>query len=379
MKSATSRRIRSRGRRVLSHQNAVAPAPPKKPFGMIGEAPAMLEVFGIIDRLAQSHFTALIRGESGTGKELVARALHYNSPRRAKPFIALNMAAIPHHLVESELFGHERGAFTGAHCRRPGRFEQADGGTLFLDEIGDMPLDLQTRLLRVLEDGEFFPVGALVPVKVDARIIAATHHNLEQLVAWGRFREDLYHRLNVICIRVPPLRERREDIAPLLRHFLDKASQELRCETRVLCPEAEAYLCRLDWPGNVRELENACRRVTIMAHNKDVSVDELPPELLALKNHRMPSIENWHPPFRKWVDQRLRLGEENVAWEAIKSAEGILIATALELTRGRKQDAAKLLGYGRNTLTRKLAELDVENTLDCVPDAAVRSNALGSQ
>ena len=248
---------------------------------IIGAAPAMQEVFRAIARLARSHITVLINGESGTGKELVARALHRHSPRANQPFIALNMAAIPRDLLESELFGHERGAFTGAQARRAGRFEQADGGTLFLDEIGDMPAELQTRLLRVLADGEFFPVGAHSPTKVDVRIIAATHQNLDALVAEGRFREDLYHRLNVIRIHLPALRERRQDIPLLLRHFLSEASREIKAETKLLRPDVEAYLCGLEWPGNVRQLENTCRWITVMASGKDVHLDDLPPELLS--------------------------------------------------------------------------------------------------
>jgi two-component system nitrogen regulation response regulator GlnG len=328
---------------------------------IIGEAPAMQEVFRAIARLARSHITVLINGESGTGKELVARALHRHSPRAEKPFIALNMAAIPRDLLESELFGHERGAFTGAQARRAGRFEQADGGTLFLDEIGDMSADLQTRLLRVLADGEFFPVGAHTPVKVDVRIIAATHQNLDALVAEGRFREDLFHRLNVIRIHLPPLRERRQDIPLLLRHFLKEASQELKVETKLLLPEVESYLCRLDWPGNVRQLENTCRWITVMAAGKEVHLDDLPPELLNVKVVEAgPVAETWQESFRSWVDQRLKRGDRNIAKEAIESAEGILIITALQATRGRRQEAAKLLGYGRNTLTRKIAELNLD-------------------
>lgn len=336
-----------------------APAPTKTPE-IIGEAPAMQEVFRAIARLARSHITVLINGESGSGKELVARALHRHSPRAGKPFIALNMAAIPHDLLESELFGHERGAFTGAQNRRAGRFEQADGGTLFLDEIGDMPADLQTRLLRVLADGEFFPVGAHAPVKVDVRIIAATHQNLDALVADGRFREDLFHRLNVIRIHLPPLRERRQDIPLLLRHFLNEASLELKVETKHLLPEVEAFLCKLDWPGNVRQLENTCRWITVMAAGKDVHLDDLPPELLQTKSEAVPVSNSWEESFRQWVDQRLRQGEHNIAKEAIESAEGILITTALLVTRGRRQEAAKLLGYGRNTLTRKISELNLD-------------------
>jgi two-component system nitrogen regulation response regulator GlnG len=341
-------------------QEREIPAAPEKTPEIIGEAPAMQEVFRAIARLARSHITVLINGESGTGKELVARALHRHSPRADKPFIALNMAAIPRDLLESELFGHERGAFTGAQGRRAGRFEQADGGTLFLDEIGDMPADLQTRLLRVLADGEFFPVGAHAPTKVDVRIIAATHQNLDSLVAEGRFREDLYHRLNVIRIHLPPLRERRQDIPLLLRHFLKEASQELKVETKALLPDVEAYLCRLDWPGNVRQLENTCRWITVMAAGKEVHLDDLPPELLQTKTEATPVIDGWQEAFRQWVDQRLKQGGHNVAKDAIESAEGILITTALQVTRGRRQEAAKLLGYGRNTLTRKIAELNLD-------------------
>ncbi len=343
-----------------SRQEQGQPETPEKTPEIIGEAPAMQEVFRAIARLARSHITVLINGESGTGKELVARALHRHSPRADKPFIALNMAAIPRDLLESELFGHERGAFTGAQARRAGRFEQADGGTLFLDEIGDMPADLQTRLLRVLADGEFFPVGAHAPVKVDVRIIAATHQNLDTLVAEGRFREDLFHRLNVIRIHLPPLRERRQDIPLLLNHFLKEASQELKVETKVLLRDVEDYLCRLDWPGNVRQLENTCRWITVMAAGKEVHLDDLPPELLSSKASTPAVIDNWEDCFRQWVDKRLRRGDRNVAKEAIDSAEGILIATALQFTRGRRQEAAKLLGYGRNTLTRKISELSLD-------------------
>ncbi|MFN5746333.1 MAG: nitrogen regulation protein NR(I) [Methylococcaceae bacterium] len=337
-------------------------SPPEATPEIIGAAPAMQEVFRAIARLARSHITVLINGESGTGKELVARALHRHSPRAAKPFIALNMAAIPRDLLESELFGHERGAFTGAQARRAGRFEQADGGTLFLDEIGDMPAELQTRLLRVLADGEFFPVGAHAPIKVDVRIIAATHQNLDSLVAEGRFREDLYHRLNVIRIHLPPLRERRQDVPLLLKHFLKEASIEIKAETKILRPDVEAYLCGLDWPGNVRQLENTCRWITVMAAGKDVHLDDLPPELLHV--NREPSAagitEDWQNALRQWVDERLKTGQRNIAKDAIDSAEGVLITTALGLTRGRRQEAAKLLGYGRNTLTRKIAELNLD-------------------
>lgn len=347
--------------RTLRQEQEPAPAPAATPE-IIGAAPSMQEVFRAIARLARSHITVLINGESGTGKELVAKALHRHSPRAGQPFIALNMAAIPRDLLESELFGHERGAFTGAQARRAGRFEQADGGTLFLDEIGDMPAELQTRLLRVLSDGEFFPVGAHAPVKVDVRIIAATHQNLAALVAEGRFREDLYHRLNVIRIHLPPLRERRQDIPLLLRHFLNEASLEIKAEVKILRPEVEAFLCDLGWPGNVRQLENTCRWITVMAAGQDVHLDDLPPELLQ-PAQEAPAIQregDWREALRGWVDEQLKLGHMNIAKEAIESAEGILITTALGATRGRRQDAARLLGYGRNTLTRKIVELNLD-------------------
>jgi len=354
------RRACIHGQRSRKEQpQAAAPAPEKSPE-IIGEAPAMQEVFRAIARLARSHITVLINGESGTGKELVARALHRHSPRVDKPFIALNMAAIPRDLLESELFGPERGAFTGAQARRAGRFEQADGGTLFLDEIGDMPAELQTRLLRVLADGEFFPVGAHAPVKVDVRIIAATHQNLETLVHEGRFREDLFHRLNVIRVHIPPLRERRQDIPLLLRHFLKEASTELNVEPKTLLPEVEELLCKLDWPGNVRQMENTCRWITVMAAGREVHVDDLPPELLQAKPEAVPVNGVWEEVFKHWVDAQLKKGDRNIAKEAIDQAESILITTALQFTRGRRQEAAKLLGYGRNTLTRKVSELNLD-------------------
>jgi two-component system nitrogen regulation response regulator GlnG len=354
------RRACSHGQRNRKEQAKPAPAQPEKTPEIIGEAPAMQEVFRAIARLARSHITVLINGESGTGKELVARALHRHSPRVDKPFIALNMAAIPKDLLESELFGHERGAFTGAQARRAGRFEQADGGTLFLDEIGDMPAELQTRLLRVLADGEFFPVGAHAPVKVDVRIIAATHQNLETLVHEGRFREDLFHRLNVIRVHIPPLRERRQDIPLLLKHFLKEASTELNVEPKTLLPEVEELLCKLDWPGNVRQMENTCRWITVMAAGREVHIDDLPPELLQAKPEALPANGIWEEVFKQWVDTQLKKGDRNIAKEAIDQAESILITTALQFTRGRRQEAAKLLGYGRNTLTRKVSELNLD-------------------
>ncbi len=326
---------------------------------IIGEAPAMQEVFRAIGRLARSNITVLINGESGTGKELVAKALHRHSPRNKSPFIALNMAAIPKDLMESELFGHEKGAFTGAQARRAGRFEQADGGTLFLDEIGDMPAELQTRLLRVLADGEFYPVGAHAPVKVDVRIIAATHQNLETLVAEGRFREDLFHRLNVIRIHLPSLRERSQDIPLLMRHFLTQAANELNTEIKTLKPETEALLCTLDWPGNVRQLENICRWLTVMASSREIHIDDLPPELWRASEEKRTAEGNWETTFRNWVDQQLITGRQEIAKVTIPAVESILINAALNYTGGKRNEAATLLGYGRNTLTRKIKELNL--------------------
>lgn len=327
---------------------------------IIGEAPAMQEVFRAIGRLARSHITVLINGESGTGKELVAKALHRHSPRAKNPFIALNMAAIPKDLMESELFGHEKGAFTGAQVRRAGRFEQANGGTLFLDEIGDMPAELQTRLLRVLADGEFYPVGAHLAVKVDVRIIAATHQDLETLVDQGRFREDLFHRLNVIRIHIPPLRERKQDIPLLLRHFLHQAASELGVEIKTLKPEAEAFLSTLEWPGNVRQLENSCRWLTVMASGREIHLHDLPPELLNTSSEKDTKGTDWESLLRNWVDQQLLTKEAEVAKQTIPAVETILIKAALNFTHGKRHEAAILLGYGRNTLTRKIKELGIE-------------------
>ncbi|NRP96025.1 Nitrogen regulation protein NR(I) [Marinobacterium sp. xm-g-59] len=327
---------------------------------IIGEEPAMQEVFRAIGRLSHSPITVLINGESGTGKELVAHALHRHSPRAGNEFIPLNMAAIPHDLIESELFGHEKGAFTGAQASRRGRFEQADGGTLFLDEIGDMPADTQTRLLRVLADGEFYRVGGHTPVKVDVRIIAATHQNLENLVKEGKFREDLFHRLNVIRVHIPSLNERREDIPRLARHFLSRSAKELGVETKILKPETERFLRDLTWPGNVRQLENTCRWITVMASGREVLVSDLPPELLESSNERPVVHGNWEQALRGWADQRLFEGERGILKEAERQFEQVLIETALKHTGGRKRDASELLGWGRNTLTRKLKELGIE-------------------
>jgi len=349
-------------RRALAHaeeqmQDSPTQAPePELNTEIIGEAPAMQEVFRAIGRLSQSNITVLINGESGTGKELVARALHRHSPRRDNTFIALNMAAIPRDLIESELFGHEKGAFTGAGGQRQGRFEQANGGTLFLDEIGDMPAETQTRLLRVLADGEFYRVGGHTPVKVDVRIIAATHQNLEGLVEENRFREDLFHRLNVIRIHIPKLSERREDIPKLTQYFFRKAATELGVEPKILLPETEKYLATLEWPGNVRQLENTARWITVMASGREVHVEDLPPELMEAASSESPSGD-WDKALRYWADQALARGQNDILAEAVPAFERALIETALKHTAGRKRDAANLLGWGRNTLTRKLKEL----------------------
>lgn len=324
---------------------------------IVGEAPAMQEVFRAIGRLARSNITVLINGESGTGKELVAQALHRHSPRRQAPFIALNMAAIPKELLESELFGHEKGAFTGAHVQRKGRFEQANGGTLFLDEIGDMPIELQTRLLRVLSDGEFFRVGGHSGVKVDVRIIAATHQNLEKLVERGDFREDLFHRLNVIRIHIPSLRERREDIPALVGYFLNKAAKELNMSTKSVSPDVEVYLSQMPWPGNVRQLENTCRWLTVMSPGQVVQMDDLPVELSAdhAEGNGLQGSD-WQQLFRQWAASRALSGQEGVLADVVPLIEQLLMEVALEKTAGKRQEAAKLLGWGRNTLTRKLKE-----------------------
>lgn len=328
---------------------------------IIGEAPAMQEVFRAIGRLSHSNITVLINGESGTGKELVAHALHRHSPRSARPFIPLNMAAIPKDLIESELFGHEKGAFTGAQAARRGRFEQADGGTLFLDEIGDMPADTQTRLLRVLADGEFYRVGGHTPVKVDVRIIAATHQNLERLVKEGRFREDLFHRLNVIRIHIPKLAERREDIPRLARHFLAHSAEELAVEPKILKSETEQFLCDLPWPGNVRQLENICRWLTVMASGREVLISDLPTELVESQEEGVPVSGSWEQALRVWADQQLSRGQQAILNEAVPQFERAMIEVALKHTAGRRRDAAQLLGWGRNTLTRKIKELGMDS------------------
>ncbi|WP_373387073.1 nitrogen regulation protein NR(I) [Pseudomonas alcaligenes] len=351
--------VKRANQHAQEQQSLEAPAALSRTPEIIGEAPAMQEVFRAIGRLSHSNITVLINGESGTGKELVAHALHRHSPRAAAPFIALNMAAIPKDLMESELFGHEKGAFTGAANQRRGRFEQADGGTLFLDEIGDMPADTQTRLLRVLADGEFYRVGGHTPVKVDVRIIAATHQNLESLVQAGKFREDLFHRLNVIRIHIPRLADRREDIPTLARHFLARAAQELAVEPKLLKSETEDYLKHLPWPGNVRQLENTCRWITVMASGREVHIDDLPPELLTQPQENAPAA-NWEQGLRQWADQALARGQSSLLDSAVPAFERIMIETALKHTAGRRRDAAVLLGWGRNTLTRKIKELGMK-------------------
>lgn len=325
---------------------------------IIGAAPAMQEVFRAIGRLSRSNITVLITGDSGTGKELVAQALHRHSPRADQPFVALNMAAIPHDLLESELFGHEKGAFTGAQAQRTGRFEQSDNGTLFLDEIGDMPAKMQTRLLRVLADGEFYRVGGRMPVRVDVRIIAATHQDLEQRVKEGTFREDLFHRLNVIRIKLPALRERREDIRLLMNHFLQQTATELAVERKILIADTEEYLKQQSWPGNVRQVENLCRWLTVMAAGQEIRVEDLPEELKQANEYQQSASGSWERLLKQWADQRMASGGEGVLNEVMPVFEQIMIESALACTGGRKQDAARLLGWGRNTLTRKIKEFE---------------------
>jgi len=354
--------------RALTHSTEHASVTPEevkvKAPEIIGEAPSMQEVFRAIGRLSRSSISVLINGQSGTGKELVAGALHKHSPRKEKPFIAINMAAIPKDLIESELFGHEKGAFTGAAGVRQGRFEQANGGSLFLDEIGDMPLDVQTRLLRVLADGQFYRVGGHSPVQVDVRIIAATHQDLELLVQKGDFREDLFHRLNVIRVHLPPLSQRREDIPQLARHFLSSAAKEIAVEPKVLTLETAKKLSELPWPGNVRQLENTCRWLMVMASGQEILPQDLPPELIKEPNKSNTDLSgetgDWQASLKNWINLRLKEGESNLLTEVQPAFERILLETALEHTNGHKQEAAKRLGWGRNTLTRKLKELAME-------------------
>jgi len=331
---------------------------------ILGQAQSMQEVFRAIGRLSQSAATVLITGESGTGKELVARALHRHSPRAAKPFIAINTAAMPKDLLESELFGHERGAFTGAQTMRRGRFEQAESGTLFLDEIGDMPADLQTRLLRVLSDGTFYRVGGHQPIRASVRVIAATHQDLEARVKEGLFREDLYHRLNVIRLRLPSLRERREDIPLLARYFLAKSARDLGVEPKRLSDAAMAFLCGQSFPGNVRQIENLCHWLTVMAPTQVIEMGDLPPEL---RDEAPVAESDWLAALAREVDRMLARGESAIMDTLSKRFERTLIGKALAHTGGRRIEAANLLGIGRNTITRKVTELGLHDK-DAPPD-----------
>ncbi len=325
---------------------------------IIGQAPAMQEVFRAIGRLSSSNVTVLINGPSGSGKELIAQALHQHSPRAHRQFVPLNVAAIPGELIESELFGHEKGAFTGASGRRVGRFEQSNGGTLFLDEIGDMPMKMQTRLLRVIAEGEFHRVGGYDPIKVDVRIIAATHQQLEELVRKGKFREDLFHRLNVIRVHVPGLADRREDIPLLAAHFMERATREIGEESKQFDIQTLDYLSNLPWPGNVRQLENTCRWLAVMVTGRRVLVDDLPPELKG--EGAEPRALSWEAALADWVGAALSSNRARpILEEALPAFERALIQTALKHTGGRRKEAAELLGWGRNTLTRKIAELDL--------------------
>jgi two-component system nitrogen regulation response regulator GlnG len=348
-------------RRALQQSQRKNASPEELPEApdILGQAPAMQEVFRAIGRLSQSHATVLINGESGTGKELVAHALHRHSPRADKPFVAINTAAIPKDLLESELFGHERGAFTGATATRHGRFEQAEGGTLFLDEIGDMPADLQTRLLRVLSDGNFYRVGGHQPIKANVRIIAATHQNLDERVKAGLFREDLFHRLNVIRLRLPPLRERREDIPLLARHFLQKSAQELGVDPKTLSDEAIQYLTAQDFPGNVRQLENLCHWLTVMTPSQQIEVSDLPSEWRAAAAAPAAAGE-WQSALAQEVSAALKRGDQNILDTLSRKFESTLIKEALQHTGGRRIEASTLLGMGRNTLTRKIQELGLD-------------------
>jgi two-component system, NtrC family, nitrogen regulation response regulator GlnG len=318
------------------------------------------DVISLIRQVAAHDSTVLVLGESGTGKEVAARAIHDLSPRRGRPFVAVNCGAIPADLLESELFGHEKGSFTGADSQRRGRFEQADGGTLFLDEIGDMSTPLQTRLLRVLAEGEFYRVGGQTPIRVDVRVIAATHQNLQDRVARSVFREDLYHRLNVIRIELPPLRSRAEDIPELLEHYITAAAQELGVDPKTISPEALAKLASYSWPGNVRELVNLCRRLSVLAPGTQVQVEDLPHELVAA-TPAGPVDADWARALASWADRHAMNGKKPLLDEALPEFERVLIRSALKRTQGHRQEAAKLLGWGRNTLTRKLKELGMND------------------
>ena len=326
---------------------------------LIGQAPAMQEVFRSIGRLAGSSMTVLITGESGTGKELVARALHQHSPRASKPFVALNTSAIPSELLESELFGHEKGAFTGADARRIGRFEQANGGTLFLDEIGDMSPALQTRLLRVLAESEFYRVGGQMLIKVDVRVIAATNQDLARAVKESRFREDLFHRLNVIRVNTPPLRQRRDDIPLLLSHYLAESANELNAPAKVADADAIEALSNYDWPGNVRQLINATRRLTVTAPGRVITAADIPADLGGNEPTRRAAKE-WTRSLAAWAEQQLSSGTIPLVDSALPEFEETLIRIAMSQTNGHRQEAAKLLGWGRNTLARKIKALHLD-------------------
>jgi len=356
-------------RRALdeSRREAEAAESPGETPEILGHAPAMQEVFRAIGRLSQSSATVLITGESGTGKELVARALHRHSARAPKPFVAINTAAMPKDLLESELFGHERGSFTGAQQQRRGRFEQAEGGTLFLDEIGDMPAELQTRLLRVLSDGTFYRVGGHQQIKANVRVIAATHQNLEQRVREGSFREDLYHRLNVIRLRLPSLRERSEDIPLLAKSFLAASAKQLGVEPKRLSEDGLAHLSRLAFPGNVRQLENLCHWLTVMAPGQVVDVGDLPAEF---RESNAAAASDWLSALEYEAERRLARGDTGILDALGRQFERALITKALARTGGRRIEAANLLGMGRNTITRKIAELGIEDGEPAKPDAA---------
>jgi two-component system nitrogen regulation response regulator GlnG len=342
---------------VGSPTEATSPVPE-----ILGQAPAMQDVFRAIGRLSQSAATVLITGESGSGKELVARALHRHSPRSAKPFVAINTAAIPKDLLESELFGHERGAFTGADARRQGRFEQAENGTLFLDEIGDMPSELQTRLLRVLSDGFYYRVGGHQPIKANVRVIAATHQHLEERVKQGQFREDLFHRLNVIRLRLPALRERSQDIPLLARYFLSKSATELGIEAKRLTDDAMNKLAAFSFPGNVRQLENLCHWITVMAPGALVQAGDLPPELSTEASEVQLRNGDWLSHLGAEMSMRLSRGDSRILDEITPAFERVVIERALAHTGGKRIEAAELLGWGRNTLTRKIQELGMEHS-----------------
>ncbi len=347
--------------RRAARQRPDAAEPPKGNGypALIGQAPRMQEVFRAIGRLAKSSMTVLVTGESGTGKELVARALHETSPRSGGPFIALNTSAIPSELLETELFGHERGAFTGAESRRSGRFEQADGGTLFLDEIGDMSPALQTRLLRVLAEGEFYRVGGQTPITVDVRVVTATHHDLRARVSEGAFREDLFHRLNVMHIETPPLRNRREDVPLLLKHYLRVAAGELEVSPKTLTTSAEQALREFDWPGNVRQLVNICRRLTVTAPGREIQIEDLPEEFGGSASR--PDSDDWSRSLGAWASRQLQSGRKDLVSDAQPEFERVLIKVALARSRGHRQKAAAMLGWGRNTLTRKIRDLGLDS------------------